>query len=286
MMYALSFFLICFLAVDASIFSASEMAVTVSSRVRLHHMHKQVDARAGVVLTLHILGTWGTVYAAALMSAFLTIYIEVMPKVFSHPEPTALALGSGLQILHKVLLPMTSVVDSVARGSLRIFGIKLPASAVITSTVEELRGAIDLHVGEGAIAHERAMLRSILDLTKVEVRKIMVHRNTMLTLDCTQKPSHIMEKILSAPYTRLPLWKDEPENIVGVLHVKDFLRATKNLVEDIDNFNILVALYSPWFIPETTTLFGQLQSFRERREHLAFDLVLCEAPVSDLRTVV
>jgi len=76
-----------------------------------------------------------------------------------------------MQILHKVLLPMTSVVDSVARRSLRIFGIKLPASAVITSTIEELRGAIDLHVGEGAIAHERAMLRSILDLTKVEVGK-------------------------------------------------------------------------------------------------------------------
>jgi len=72
------------------------------------------------------------------------------------------------------------------------------------------------------------------------------------------------------------LWKDEPENIVGVLHVKDFSRATTNLE----------ALSSPWFIPETTTLLGQLQSFRERREHLAFELVLCEAPVSDLRTVV
>lgn len=299
----ISFLTILILAVLAAILSASETAVTASSRIRLHQLHKQGDKRAGAVLqlqskmgqligTILLVNTWtltcmtalatgimtlifgsvGAFYTALFMSAFITIYLEVMPKiyVYSQAEQTAMKLSKAIGFLRWALLPMTTVVDTIARFSLKMVGVKISSHSTLTSTVEELRGAIDLHIGEGPVAHERAMLRSILDLTQVEIAEIMVHRKTMLTINCTEKSSKIIEKVLNSPYTRIPLWKDNPDNIIGVLHVKALWKKFQSFSGNRDQFNILEAVTPPWFIPDTTTLFAQLQSFRERHEHLAF----------------
>lgn len=299
----LSMLTILVLAVLAAILSASETAVTASSRIRLHQLYKQGDRRAGVVLRLqsqmgqlistillvntwtltcmtalatgiltHTFGPLGTFYAAILMGAFITIYLEVMPKVYVYhqAEQTAMGLSQSIEFLRWLLLPATTAIDTIARFSLKLVGAKMSTHRMLTSTLEELRGAIDLHVGEGRVSHERAMLRGILDLTQVEVAEIMVHRKTMLTINCEEKPSKIIEKILHSPYTRIPVWKENTDNIIGVLHVKALWKKVQSFQGTWDHFNILEAVTPPWFIPETTTLFDQLQSFRERHEHLAF----------------
>lgn len=294
-------FTIFLLAVISGILSASETSMTAASRIRLHHLSKQGDRKAALVLklqsqmgqliaTILLANTWvmtsmtalvtaaltllfgaiGAVYAAAILSIFITIYLEVLPKmlVFQHAEKTAMNFAWGLSILRAILLPVTVVLDKIARLSLRCVGVRLEVPTT-SATIEELRGAIDLHTGDGVAASERLMLKSILDLTQVKVGEVMVHRNKMFMISVEEKPSYAIDAILQAPFTRIPLWQGNSDNIVGVLHTKALFRTLKNA--DIqDHFDFLSLASQPWFIPETTSLLTQLQSFRERRAHLAF----------------
>lgn len=139
--------------------------------------------------------------------------------------------------------------------------------------IEELRGAIEQHNGEAGEApeeakRERAMLRSILDLHDVAVAEIMTHRRNMAMVDAGQPPTRVLDEVLASPYTRLPVWKDEPDNIIGVIHAKALAREARahNNPDEIDVAGLAA---KPWFIPDSTTLFDQLQAFRERREHFA-----------------
>ena len=136
--------------------------------------------------------------------------------------------------------------------------------------MEELRGAIELHRGRGAIArHERAMLHSILDLADVDVEMVMQHRREIFMIDASLPTSQIVEEALVSPFTRIPLWRDTPDNIVGVMHAKAMLREVHAHTGDLDALDIDNVATPPWFIPESTTLLDQLNAFRRRREHFA-----------------
>src|SRR3546814_16382785 len=109
------------------------------------------------------------------------------------------------------------------------------------------------------------MLHSSLDLDDVSVEDIMVHRRNVTMIDADQPAAQIVDEVLASPYTRLPLWREEPDNIIGVLHVKALLRAVQANLGDVDKLDI-VRLASPaWFIPESTSLLAQLPAFRARR---------------------
>lgn len=287
----------------AALGSASEAAVLAASRVRLYHLAKKGNQKASTILNLQakigefistivLLNTWsitivtalstgilthffgplGTVYAALGMGAVITIYAEVLPKmyVYTAPDKMALAFLPFFKPVLFLMSPLTKAINFIAQGSLALFGVKIKHDLAETASVEELRGAIELHTGSsGEVEYERAMLRSILDLTTVEVTQIMRHRKTMFMLNIAEAKNVIIDQVLKAPYTRIPLWRDNPDNIVGMIHVKDLLRALqlhKGTSTDLDLEKIITP---PWFIPETTTLFTQLAMFRQRREHFA-----------------
>jgi Mg2+/Co2+ transporter CorB len=151
------------------------------------------------------------------------------------------------------------------RRVLRLFGRRRPE--------EELRGAIESHTGARGeteiVRHERAMLRSVLDLAKVDVGEIMVHRRTVVRLNADDPPAVLLDQVLASPHTRLPLWRTEPDNIVGVVHVRDILGALHQAGGQADALDFASLASPPWFVPETTTLLDQLQAFRARREHFA-----------------
>jgi Mg2+/Co2+ transporter CorB len=289
------------LALLVGVLAAAETSLTASSRIKLHHLHQKGDKRAGLVLelqgqmgqvisTILLANTWaltsmtalvtgtltlwfgamGTVYAAGFLSIFITIYLEVVPKMlaFQNPEKIAIFLVSALNTLRWALSPVTAVVDYVARVSMSLFGIKRPTHTV-AATLEELHGAIDLHVGEGSVAHERMMLKNILDLTQVTVARVMVHRNKIFSLDIQEAIEKNLERMLRAPYTRIPLWQGNPDNVVGLLHTKALFRGLKRC-QDPSELDLWKLMSVPWFIPETTSLLMQLQSFREKKAHLAF----------------
>lgn len=138
---------------------------------------------------------------------------------------------------------------------------------------EDLRDAIEHHAGDAGESpeearRERAMLRSILDLAAVEVAEVMTHRGKMATVDAALPASRILDDVLASPYTRLPLWRGDPDNIVGVVHAKTLAREAR-AAGDVDELDVAALSARPWFVPETTTLLDQLQAFRERREHFA-----------------
>ncbi len=139
---------------------------------------------------------------------------------------------------------------------------------------EALRSAIEEHTSDDAgdaedARQERAMLRSILDLAEVTVGEVMTHRRQMVTVDIDLPPTEIVDAALASAYTRLPLWRDEPDNIIGVVHAKSLLRAVRAARGKIDSLNVEMVATKPWFVPDTTTLLDQLEAFRSRREHFA-----------------
>jgi Mg2+/Co2+ transporter CorB len=165
--------------------------------------------------------------------------------------------------------PLIHGVQLLVNGLLRVVGVPLNAEAGMEASMAELRGAIAIHTVEDGVKHERKMLRSILDLGDVEVGEIMIHRKNLVTINADMSVSTILDQMTASPYTRLPLWKGEPDNIVGVVHSKDLLRAVRVHTGDVDDIDITALATPPWFIPDSTSLLDQLQAFRKRREHFA-----------------
>jgi Mg2+/Co2+ transporter CorB len=155
------------------------------------------------------------------------------------------------------------------RSTLKLLGNDI-SKVKAGSHLELMRGVIEMHEGpDEEINQQRAMLRSILDLADVEVEDIMIHRKNVQMIDGNQPPATIVDEILESPYTRIPIYRESQDNIVGVIHIKQLLRALHEVGGKPDKVKIDSILQDPWFIPESTTLFDQLQAFRERREHFA-----------------
>jgi len=291
------------LIVFSAFFSGSETALTAASRPRLHHLEREGSRRARLVnrlaeqkdlligaillgnnlvnilasaLATSVLIGWygdtGVAYATVGMTLLVLIFAEVLPKTYAlrDPDRVALAVAPVMRAVVIVLSPITIAVQAIVRLVLRLVGIDVKGGPSLSAAQDELRGAIDLYVraGEG-VKHERDMLGSILDLADVEVREIMIHRKNMVMIDADAPPARIIEQVVASPYTRFPLWRGEADNIIGLLHAKDLLRAMHALGGRPDKLDIAAMASEPWFVPETTTLRRQLQAFRHRRSHFA-----------------
>jgi len=224
-------------------------------------------------------GEAGVVYATAGMTVLVLIFAEILPKTYAltHTNTAALAVAPVMRVLTLVFWPVTRVIQGLVQIMLKTFKADAGQEKTAAHAMAELRGAIEMHTAEAdddgasgrTVRRERAMLKSVLDLADVEVGEIMVHRSKLVMIDADLPSSEIVEQVLSSPYTRIPLWRDRMDNIVGLLHVKALLRAVQAYTGNLDEMDV-VGLASPtWFIPDSTTLLHQLQAFRERREHFA-----------------
>ncbi|MBL6933982.1 MAG: HlyC/CorC family transporter [Alphaproteobacteria bacterium] len=286
----------------SAFFSGSETALTAVSRPHMHHLLKQGDRRAGIIAKLHarmerligtillannlvnilasalatslligIFGDTGVAYATLVMTLLVLIFAEVLPKTYAinNADRTALSVAPLVRFLVAVLSPFSDAVQAVVRVTLRLFGVSTESN-LGAITDDELRGAIDLHAETGSSdIQERAMLRSILDLDHVEVGEIMTHRKDIFMVDAGLSSSAILEQVIASPYTRIPMWRGEPDNIIGVLHAKTLLSAVKLQAAAIGELDIPGLAAKPWFIPESTILLQQLHAFRKKREHFA-----------------
>lgn len=291
------------LLILSGLFSGSETGLTAASRARMHHLERTGSGRAGKVndlikkkdkligaillgnnlvnilasalatsILIAAFGEAGVAYATVIMTALVLIFAEVLPKTYAlyNPDRVALTMAPLLALVVKLLAPITAVVQAVVNLTLRLFGVQIHRDGDLVSSTDELRGTLDLHTREGAlIKTDRDMLDSILDLSDVTVFDIMVHRKNMVMIDAGQDAATIVREVLDSPHTRIPLWRDEPENIVGVLHAKDLLRALSDSGGALENVNVIELARDPWFVPETTSLMEQLNAFQARREHFA-----------------
>jgi Mg2+/Co2+ transporter CorB len=299
----LSFVVVLVCLLLSAFFSGSETALTASSRASMTRLEKHGNRRAAIVnrllgqrerligalllgnnaaniaasaLATGVLLAWfgnaGVVYATALMTVLVVVFAEVLPKTaaFNAPDRISLAVARPMEWVVRFLGPILMAIEALVRWLLKHVGMKVGEDQAILSAHEELRGAVDLFHREGGVeTHARDMFGGVLDLRELAVSDVMIHRTNMITLDADDTPEDIVNAVIASPVTRLPLWRGHPENIVGVLHVKDLLRALHALDGDAAKVDIASLMTSPWFVPDTRPVSEQLKAFRRRKTPFA-----------------
>ncbi len=287
----------------SAFFNMSETGLTAASRARIHALESDGNVKAKLVnrllaspekligavligntlvdvlaaglastLAVRLVGEVGVIYATAIVTLLIVIFAAVLPKTYAlaYSERVALFVAPIMRVLIVVLGPATRAIELIVRWLLSFTPSTKDDEANILAAHEEIRGAIDLSHKEGAVArHDAHMLGGVLDLGKLEVSDIMIHRTKMETFDVAESPQVIIDQVLRSHYTRVPIWKDEPENIVGLLNTKDLLGALQRANWDVAKLDIMSIAAAPWFVPDTTTLKDQLQQFLKRNAQMA-----------------
>jgi Mg2+/Co2+ transporter CorB len=299
----LTFSIMVALLVASAFFAASETALTGASRASMLRLAKQGSRDAEVVsglvamrerligalllgnnmanigasaLATGIFTSWfgevGVLYATAVMTIVVVIFAEVLPKTIAinAPDRVSLAVARPMRLMMYVLGPLLTVIEAVVRVLMRMLGIKIGANQPILSPIERLRGAVDLLHSEGKVEkQDRDMFGGLLDLRELQVSDVMVHRTEMVMVNADLPAEELVGEVLASEYTRIPLWRDKPENIVGVLHAKDLLRAIRASDGDMSRIDVSSIALPPWFVPEMRSVSEQLKAFRRRKTHFA-----------------
>ncbi|WP_407167420.1 HlyC/CorC family transporter [Bradyrhizobium sp. ORS 111] len=287
----------------SAFFSASETALTGASRGSMLRLSKQGNGEATVVSSLiamrermigalllgnnianigasalatGIFTAWfgdvGVLYATGVMTVLVVIFAEVLPKTvaINAPDRVSLLVARPMRLTVLVLGPLLTVIEGIVRALMRLFGIKIGAHQAILSPTERLRGAVDLLHHEGKVEKlDRDMFGGLLDLRELQVSDVMVHRTEMTMINADLPPDELVREVLATEYTRIPLWRDKPENIIGVLHAKDLLRAIRANDGDTSAIDASAIALPPWFVPEMRPVSEQLKAFRRRKTHFA-----------------
>ena len=292
--------LLIILVLLSAFLSGSETAITATSKARIIYKKKQGSKRAEYVLKIlnkkddvisslvissnsvnilasslataffyDIFGVKGIFYSTIIMTITIVIFAEILPKTYAinKPNRTSLRISYVIYYLNKVLFIFVFTINKIVR--LILSKKETDSKNSDLQSEEELKGVIDLYkTSNPDYEQEKDMLQNILQLNDITVEEIFTHRKNIYSIDSALNTNEIIYKINNSRYTRIPFWKDNPENIIGLLNVR-----TLNI--DLKNHNeskeiIFDKISSPWFIPETTNLHEQLVEFRKRKEHLAF----------------
>ncbi len=287
----------------SAFFNASETGLTAASRARMHALEQEGNVRAkqvnrllaspekmlGAVLlgntlvdvlaaalasayAARVFGEVGVIYSSVLVTTLIVIFSAVLPKTYAltNPDRAALLVAPIMRAMIWVLAPATLLLQIVVRALLKLTPSTKDDKSNILAAQEEIRGTIELQQIGGAVArHDAEMLGGVLDLGDLVVEDVMVHRTKMETIDIDLPPAAVIEAVLKSQYTRVPLWKDQPDNIVGILNTKDLLAALAAAGFAPDKLDIKVLAPAPWFVPESTSARAQLNAFLKRKSQMA-----------------
>ena len=294
------------LIILSAFFSGSETSLTSASKPRMHNLARTgkknakifeelfrnkemlictilfannlVNILASAIATkilIELTNNEGILYATIIMTLMILIFGELIPKTLalSKADQFALKIAPFMKVLVYILYPLTVTLNFVATSILKIFGVNylnFKKEEVSEKREEELRGAIDLH-GEDSSKDEKNMLKSILDLDDITVGSIMIPRKDIFSLSSNIKYNELITKLNNSPHSRIPIWEKNPENIIGIFHIRKLIEIK---VDEPKTFNIKSLCQKPWFIPESTKLDNQLLEFKRRKEH--FSIVVDE----------
>lgn len=298
------------LLVMSAFFSGSETALTAASRAKLkaaadrgsrgaeaamtvtedrermigaillgNNIVNILSAALATALLTRLFGDSGVAFATLGMTLLVLIFGEVMPKTvaITYPEPVATRVAPVIRLLTLIFSPVILVVRTLVNAILRLFGLRADTADPLLALREEIAGAIALGHSEGAVEKEdRDRLLGALDLAHRTVDEIMRHRRQIEMIDADRSPDEIITQVLASPHTRMPVFRDSDDNILGVVHAKDLLREVDRLirgdegsVKGIDSLDIVKVAMKPYFVPDTTTLDEQMREFLARRTHFA-----------------
>ena len=302
--------IILFLLVLSGFFSGSETALTAASRGKLraqadkgsrgatralkitednerligsvllgNNLVNILAASMATAMFTRVFGESGVALATLVMTLLVLVFAEVLPKTYAitNSERAAALVSRPISLVVLLFSPVVTAVRYFVRGVLRLFGVQIDPDSNILAVREEIAGALQLGHSEGVVEKEdRDRILGALDLRERAVEEIMLHRSGIEMIDAAANPSDILEQCLQSNHTRLPVFRDDPENIIGVIHAKDLLRAMYKLIGGpegeaaaLKEFNVASVVMKPYFVPETTTLDEQMRQFLRRRTHFA-----------------
>lgn len=294
---------IALLLVVSAFFSGSETALTAVSRGRMHQLEKDgsraarnvnrlVADREKMIGAILLGNTFINILASSLatqvletqfghrtvavttgvMTVTILVFVEVLPKTLAiaRTDRFALTVAAPLRQVVKVLAPIVAAVQWLVWRVLFLFGVRPHEEESTEAAHEEIRGAVALHHQEGSVEREhRNMIGGILDLRELSVADVMMHRTHMVSVDADLPARDIVAAVVESQHTRVPLWRGEPDNIIGVLHTKYLALALVEHKGDLAACNVVGLATPPWYVPDTTTLEEQLDAFRDQRTHFA-----------------
>ena len=224
-------------------------------------------------LLTKLFGQNGVAAATLIMTLLVLIFAEVLPKTFAitNPETVASRVATPIRWVVLIFSPIVNAVRILVRGILYLFGVRTDPDSHILAVREEIAGALQLGHSEGIVQKEdRDRILGALDLNERMVEEVMLHRSGIQMIDADLPTRDILDQALASQHTRLPLFRGEQENIVGVIHAKDLLRAMhKDGNTDVENLDVMAVAIPPYFVPETTTLDDQMRNFLKRKAHFA-----------------
>ena len=290
------------LVLVSGFFSGSETALTAVSKPRIYAKAKKGNKKANFVkkliekkedlITTILLsnnlvnifasalattylyksfGNKGIIYSTLIMTAIIVIFGEVLPKTYAlnRPTKTALSISHFLLILLKIFSPIIKIINFFINILLKNF-TKKTIKTKDEQNEEELKGAIDLYkTSDPDSIKEKEMLKNILTLSDTSLDEIMTHRSNIYSINIDNTINEIIEKISKSNFTRIPIWKKVPENIIGVLDSRT-INLKKYKKNSFSKNELKELIKKPWFVPESTDLLDQLLAFKKRKEHLVF----------------
>jgi Mg2+/Co2+ transporter CorB len=218
-------------------------------------------------------GNTAVIITTVVLTFVILVFAEVLPKTLAIARTDRFALGVGRILLPVVSLlgPIVGTVEFIVWRLLGLFGVREESEGEpVLPPHEEIRGAVELAHREGTVHREhRNMLGGILDLRELSIGDVAIHRKNMMAVNADQSSSQIFEEVMAARHTRVPIWRETPDNIIGVLRTADVMREFARRRGQFTGWDILTLMESPWFVPDTTTLEEQVRAFRQERRHFA-----------------
>ena len=295
--------IVLFCLILSAFFSASETALTAASRARMHTLEIGGDKRAKTAnrllmtrerligsmlignnvvnigasaftttVLIGFFGEAGVIYATLIMSVLVIVFSEVMPKTIAinKPDQVSLIVARPVSWIVAFLGPLMIAIESFVRLVLRLVQVNIDENKFALTAHEEIKGTVDLlHREGGVVKSDRDMIGGLLELKELTVADVMVHRTKMRTINAHLEPEELVREVLASPYTRMPLWQDSADNIIGVLHAKDLLRALDGAGGDASKLKLADIALEAWFVPVTTSLPDQLKAFLAKKTHFA-----------------
>ena len=287
------------LLIISAFFSGSETALTAVSKARIRHLADEGNKKAEAVekliskqdklistlllgnnlvnilasalttsLFISIFGDVGVIIATIVMTSLVVIFAEILPKIIALKYSDLWSLRAALPI--KLTIKILGPIANLAQKASSYFVKNNSDSKKLVDAHDELRGQISIHHQEGEVKKgDRDMLGAILDLPDVTVEDVMVHRKNITAIDINEINEKIITEILSSPFTRIPVWEENTDNFIGLLHIKSLTREAFLNNNDFQNIDIRKILSKPWFVPETTSLKEQLNAFLDKKLHMA-----------------
>ena len=294
--------LVSILLVCAALVSCFETSITAASRAKIHRKAKDGDKRAkkieklllerekvvsvmlianniinilASVLTtqalLKLFGEVGLVYATIFLTVIIIIFGEILPKTLAikHPEKIITKLSILIIILLKIFSPFVVITQKISSMVINLFSSKAGEDEG-QSEFEEIRDTIDLKAQEGSIVkYDKDLIDGVLDLSDTEISEIMVHRKDISSLDIEQSITSLIKEATDIGYSRIPLWKGNNENIIGILNVKKLLKELHFYNGKLEDFNLKKVTSKPWYVPSSNSLKAQIFAFRRKKKTLS-----------------